>query len=595
MRPDAGVEDRATPSGPAPASSRGGGLVLPAVIAAAIATAFWPSLWSSFVWDDEAFFIQNPHYRGLGWSQLRWMFSSDLLGHYSPLSWLTHGLEYLVWGLNPFGYHLTNLALHVVNALLFLGIARRLLGRATTLTGPALGAGAGVAALFFALHPLRVESVAWISERRGVLSATLFLVTVGLYLQAADSHGRPRRRFLVASLLAYALGGIAKSMVMSLPAVLVLLDLYPLRRLPANPRRWLAPAVRPLWREKLPYLAIGVAAGAIAYTARSANIRMLAPDAWLAKVVYTLWLPVQKTLIPVGLSPLYELPLRLDPREPRFLVAALGILGVTALALALARAWPAGLAVWVYQGLVLAPVASFTHAGVQLTADRYTYLATLGSALLVGAGGGMVVRAGRAAGAVRRQAHLGLALLAAWLIGLGVLTWHQTRIWRDTGTLWSHALTITPDCAICLNNLGTWHLNRGDARSALPRLSALAAVRPTTPMVFGRLGHAYYQLGHLPEAIAAYRAELARLPEAVPLRLWLANALLQSHRPAEAVAQYRQVIDAWPREPNARAGLAQAHLLLGESGQAREQYDVLRTLDPELAARLRGAFEPEGR
>jgi predicted Zn-dependent protease len=111
-------------------------------------------------------------------------------------------------------------------------------------------------------------------------------------------------------------------------------------------------------------------------------------------------------------------------------------------------------------------------------------------------------------------------------------------------------------------------------------------------MVFGRIGHAHLQLGHLPEAIAAYRTELARRPAAIPVRLALANALLRSGRPVEAVAQYRQVIEAWPREPTARAGLAQAHLLLGEGGRAREQYEVLRTLDPELAARLRGVFEP---
>jgi tetratricopeptide (TPR) repeat protein len=436
--------------------------------------------------------------------------------------------------------------------------------------------------------------VAWITERRDVLSAALFLVTVGLYLQAADAQGRRRRRLLTVSLVAYALGGIAKSMVMSLPAVLVLLDLYPLRRLPADPRRWRDPAVRPLWREKLPYLVLGVAAGVVVYTAyaRTDGIQLLAPDAWLAKAVYTMWLPIQKTLIPVGLSPLYELPLRLDPREPRFLVAALGVLGVTVLTLGLARLWPAGLTAWVYQGLVLAPVASFTHAGVQLTADRYTYLASLGWALLVGAGGGMAVQAGRSAGAARRRGRLGVALLGAWLAGLGTLTWHQARIWRDTGTLWSHALAVSPDCAICLNNLGNWYLNRGDAGSALPRYQALAALRPTTPMVFGRIGHAHLQLGHLPEAIAAYRTELARRPAAIPVRLALANALLRSGRPVEAVAQYRQVIEAWPREPTARAGLAQAHLLLGEGGRAREQYEVLRTLDPELAARLRGVFEP---
>src|SRR5688500_18667297 len=152
---------------------------IPFALAAVTFLVFSPALRNGFVqWDDYVNLIGNPHYRGLGWTQIRWMFTSTLMGHYIPITWLTFGVDYTLWGMNPVGYHLTNTLIHSANAALFYLISVRLLARTMSLTGAALRGGDAVGTLFFALHPLRAKSVAWATERRDVLSGLFFLLTI---------------------------------------------------------------------------------------------------------------------------------------------------------------------------------------------------------------------------------------------------------------------------------------------------------------------------------------------------------------------------------------------------------------------------------
>src|SRR3989449_1673196 len=173
-----------------------GSWLVPALIALVTFAAFLPALHNQFVnWDDDKNFLENPHYRGLGWTQLSWMWTTHM-GHYIPLTWMTFGLDYLLWGMNPRGYHLTNLLLHAANAVVFFFITRRLLTRALpspSERGHALAVSAAFAALVFAIHPLRVESVAWATERREFLSGSFYLPAAPAFLPAsAMPEGRPR-------------------------------------------------------------------------------------------------------------------------------------------------------------------------------------------------------------------------------------------------------------------------------------------------------------------------------------------------------------------------------------------------------------------
>jgi protein O-mannosyl-transferase len=562
---------------------------LPLAVGLVTFAAFAPALRNGFVdWDDGYLYISNPHWRGLGWSQIRWMFTTPLLENYVPIAWLTLGFDYIFWGLRPVGYHLTNLLLHSGSAALLYVIATRLLARAAGLTGWPLQAGAVASALFFSLHPLRVESVAWISERRDVLSGILFLATILLYLDSTEASGSRQRRLLLASLGTYVLAIGSKVLVVTLPLTLILLDIYPLRRLPLDPRRWFERSHRPLWLEKLSYFVLGATGAAIAYTIlhRDGAVQILPFGDALGKFAFALWFHFRTTVVPIGLSPLYELPPRMDPLAAPFLVAGIGVIAVTVAAILLVRTWPAVLIVWAHHIIVLAPVSGIAHAGFQLTADRFSYLAGPGWALLVGAGAGVLVRTAQGRGREAIVARGGAVIVALWLFVLGYLSWQQTQIWRTTETLWHAAISEAPDCAKCHATFGSWLMGHGQEMAGLEHLYQASILRPDRPMAYGLLGQAYAQVGRLPEAVAAYRQELALRPHMTEAQMGLGTVLIRIGRPAEAIPYLEAVIRLNPRAGVPHMALAEAYLALGDLDRARAQHEMLRELDPVEAARL---------
>jgi hypothetical protein len=557
-------------------------VALPVAVVAATVLAFWPCLDNGFVdYDDNYLLLENPAYRGVGWAQLRWMFTTTMFGHYSPLAWLTFGLDYLVWGLDPFGYHLTSLLLHALATLLFYRLAVVLLARTTGVAESSVRLGAAAAALAFGIHPLRAESVAWATERRDVLSGVLFLGTVLLYLAAQTRQGSSRRWRLAASSALYVLALLAKSIVMTLPLLLVILDLYPLHRLPADPRRWLDRSLWPVWREKLWYLPVAVGAGVVAYYAQTSATatpgRNLLSRA--TNIVYSLWFYLAKTVAPIGLSPLYESPRPPDPSELKFVGAGLGVLGLTLVVLVLRRRWPAGLALWTAYAVTLAPVSGVLPMARQLVGDRYSYLACLGWALLFGAG--VAILAGRTRrGALTWVTAAGALAALGWLAALGVLTWRQTQIWRDTGTLFRAALDQNPACAVCHANLGVWLIRQGDRVTGAEHIILAEQLWPDLVMAHGRVGVAYAALGMNTEAIAAYRRELGRRPRDASLHLAVGEVLLRSGQPDEAARHYGIARRLTPQDRAPRLGLIQAYRAMGDDVRAREEEEALARLEP---------------
>lgn len=606
---------------------------LPLMVAAVTFLTFWPTLWNGFVeWDDSINLVDNQKYRGLGWAQLRWMFTSLLMGHYIPVTWLSFGLDYAVWGMKPFGYHLTNNLLHTASAVVFYFLARRLLREATGWPAAALRAAAAGAALVFAVHPLRAESVAWATERRDVLSGLFFLLAILAYLRALDVDGRRHRWRLAEAAGCYALAVFAKAIVMTLPLVLVLLDVYPLRRVAVVARPWRDAAWRRCLVEKVPFAALGLAGAAAQYYAVSVNAFVTPLDAhpWTARVgmtFYSLWFYFQKTVLPLGFSPLYELPAKVNPLEGAFLGSAVGVVLLSALAVAVRRRWPALLAVWAYYVIVLGPVTGIVHSGHQLTHDRYSYLSCLGWALLAGGGAGMVARAW-ASGAVRaRVAGMAGAVAGLGLLGLATLTWYQVQIWKDTETLWYFAVDATPDCGICHNNLGVYLTNKGFPQAGLMHLQRSLVLRPDHIGTHGNIGVALANMNRPAEAVPHYEKVLAKYPKKVDVRANLGGTLVRlgridealahlqeaaklspnhypvaanfalalSHvgRHAEAIPHFRRAIEARPQEPFPHYGLAQAYLAVGQPDVARAEYEALRALDRNLASYLAGAFVTE--
>src|SRR3989449_8165700 len=366
--------------------------LVPVLVALVTFAAFLPALQNQFVsFDDDKNFLDNPHYRGLAWTHLRWMWTTHL-GHYIPLTWMTLGLDYLLWGMNPVGYHLTSLLLHAANAVAFFFVVRRILTRALpslSERGHALAVSAGFAALVFAIHPLRVESVAWVTERRDVLSGLFYLVTILVYLRACEREERGRRWYSLA-VATFLLALLSKSMVVNLPIVLLILDVYPLRRLGGAIGWWSEPARR-VYVEKIPFVLLAAAASAIAVMAQSSvhaalSLAQLSVPGRLAISAYGLSFYLWKMVVPVNLSPVYELRPPVNPWATPFLLSYGLVLVITATVLALRRRVPGLLAAWLAYIVVLLPVLGIVQSGPQIAADRYTYLAGLGWAILAGAG-----------------------------------------------------------------------------------------------------------------------------------------------------------------------------------------------------------------
>ena len=641
--PPAEVEHAPAVTGPAPVE--GGALhrartrvaawvlnpsLIPYALAAVALLVFSPALLNGFVdWDDHINLLENPSYRGLGWTHMSWMFSTTLMGHYIPVTWLSFGLDYTLWGMNPFGYHLTNNLIHAANTAVFYLIALRLLGKASTLTSGTLRAAGVMAALFFALHPLRTESVAWVTERRDVLSGLFFLLTILLYLAAADADGAPRRRLLVGSVTAYALALLSKSIVMTLPLVLLLLDVYPLGRLPLRRGMWREAATRALLREKLPYLALGFAGAIVSYWAVASQHFLTGSDkyGWPARIGiagYSIWFYVEKTAVPLALSPLYELPRAVGLLEARFLWSIVAAVAISLALLALRRRWPVGLAVWIYYGITIGPVAGIVHSGHQLTTDRYSYLSCLGLALIVGAAVGLMASAA-AAGTVRPWLTRAAAVAAAaWILALGTLTWYQVQIWRDTETLWRYAVESDPECSICQNNVGVLYYAQKLYAPAKAKYELALALRPDRLRVHGNLGLVLLEMGDVDGALRHIRIALddspkdpknltsmayllltqkrhteaipylerayAIAPTYVPGLVNLGLALSETGRPEEGLARLTRALELKPDESMVHIGLARVHLARGDYEAAAREYAVLTTLDPAGAQALEPAF-----
>ncbi|HSF01750.1 MAG TPA: tetratricopeptide repeat protein, partial [Solirubrobacterales bacterium] len=555
-------------------------------------------------------------------------FTAILMGHYIPVTWLTFGLDYTLWGLDPRGYHLTNVLLHAANAAVFFLIARRLLGRALAVEGLLLNACASAATLFFALHPLRAESVAWATERRDVLSGLFTLTTVVLYLRAAEAEGRRRIRLLAAAGLTYLLALGSKSIVMTLPLALVLLDVYPLRRLPASWRRWADVAYRDVWREKIPFFALAGVGAIVSWYAVAANDFFTPTEKYpiaarVGFVFYSLAFYVSKTVLPVGLTPLYELPPRVDLLAPAFATAITVVVAGWAGLLALRRRWPAGLAAAAYYAIAIAPVSGFVHAGHQLAHDRYSYLSCLGFALLVGALPATVVRLRRQRAIQPTLAGVAHAGIVAWLGALAVLTVLQVQVWRDTDTLWRYAIDADDHCSVCHHNLGfnllfveqvpahaIPHLERalelrpdrvklnttlgiayarsGAPERALPHFEKVLADKPASIDVLVHQALALADAGRLREAHAVLRRAMSIHASDPVVLTNLGNILTRLGRAEEALGHLWRAVELAPAAGPPRLGLGISLLALGRTDDAREQYDALvamKTPDAPALAR----------
>jgi protein O-mannosyl-transferase len=524
-------------------------------VAFVVVLPYLPALRNGFVnWDDDLYVYNNPQVKSIAPSSLLRAFTHihETSGNWHPLTMISHAADYAIWGLRPLGHHLTSILLHGLNAALVALVAVRLLqaraaGRA--LSRPGMVVAGVVAGLLFGLHPLHVESVAWVSERKDLLSALFYLLGVLSYLgyarHAGGAVGPWKDRRYLTTLLCFVLALLSKPMALSFPFVLLIIDWYPLYRLQRA-------GVRRLLLEKIPFflLDLGLATVAVLAQGASGAFRPLAEVTMGARVLVAIKAAttyLAKTVLPAGLLPFYSYPAHVSLLSWEFGVPTVVMAAAVVGCLATGRQHRVFAAVLVSYAVVLLPVLGIVQIGPQAMADRYTYLPSVPLVVLVGAGGGALWdRCGVAATWWRRATFVTAALL--WL---GLLSWQSVRqigLWKNGETLWSRVLQFEPWNTEAYNNRASYYYDRGEYDKALADYDSALSVQPS-------LGRA-----HASKRRSAYFNDRA-------------ITYVRLGRYAEALADEDQAIGLRPTEASYYFNRGKIHFLAGRNPEARDDFD----------------------
>jgi hypothetical protein len=473
---------------------------------------YLPCLRNDFVnWDDNAYVFANPHIRSLDPSFFRWAFFRFYADNWHPLTWVSHAVDYALWGLYPAGHHLTNIILHGVNTFLVVLLAvtlteagrerapreepRRVTGRQAPLIA------AGVTGVLFGLHPLHVESVAWVAERKDLLCALFFLLSVMSYARyaaeaaagAARGTWRPSfvgKRYLLFSLFAF-LALLSKPMAVSLPVVFLILDWYPFKRIHSLKTFGLSLA------EKLPVIAMCLVSSVLTILAQKAGGTVVSMQAVplstrLLVAAKSLVVYLWKMLLPVNLVPYYPYPRSASFLSFEYLPATALLLLITILCLLAARKRKVWLTVWGYYVATLLPVIGIFQVGNQSMADRYTYLPGLGPFFAAGLAASWIWKktALRGGGKIARSFLAAFGVLVC--VALSSATLAQMRVWKDDLSLWNYVIGKEPGrIFFAYNNRANAYSKRGDYNKAIADYSEAIALNHGFAGLYNNRGMAY--------------------------------------------------------------------------------------------------------
>lgn len=497
-------------------------------------TVFSFSLSGEFLdWDDSLNFVLNENYRGLAWENLKWMFTTFHMNHYQPLAWLTLGIDYCLWGMNPFGYHLTAIILHSFNSVLFFLLCLVFFKSMPSDAGshglfpnnnsenmmlwPAF-----MAAVFFAWHPLRAESVSWITERRDLLCGFFYLSSLLAYFkyaafekEYAEQTGKALpentgNKMFIISLLLFLCGLFSKSMAIILPPVLVLLDFYPLRRFCYEKHGSIKESFisflknnRKIILEKIPFFLLAFIFGLIAYfgAGKSAGQPSYYEPSIL-KGIYAYGFYVLKTILPLGLIPVYPMPERW---AVPIIFSSVFFIAATWGAWQLRKKQPVFLFALAYYIITLFPVCGILNGAPQPASDRYTYLPMLSIAILFG------YLCGNADALFKNKEKffnfpkfLVRALFMSVPFLFAGLSFFQQKIWADSEALWLHALEYNKKCDIAWNNLANAQYKNRNFGAALLYLGKALELKPDDSSYLCNAGKIHLAMGNKKSALSFF-------------------------------------------------------------------------------------------
>jgi tetratricopeptide (TPR) repeat protein len=511
--------------------------------------------------DDGDYVFKNRQVAGgLTLNGIIWAFTHVHAGNWHPLTWISHMLDCQIFGLYPGGHHLTNIVLHALTAALLFLVLRRMTG--------ALWRSAFVAAVF-AIHPLHVESVAWVAERKDVLSGLFFVLTVGAYARYVRRGGLGRYAIVM---VCFALGLLCKPMLVSLPLVLLLLDYWPLRCFEQK-----GATLGKLIIEKLPFIVLGVAVSLVTLFAQRAAIQPIEKFPFLlrlgnAAVAYVDYL--RQTFWPINLAIFY-------PWEAaRIQLFSVGIAGLILVAitvvvvLARRRGYP--VTGWFWFLIMLGPVIGIIQVGNQAHADRYTYLPLIGVAILLAWG---------VTDLIRRWRPLAVAVAALAFLGLLPLAWFaraQTAYWRDSEQLWSRALAVTTDNTVAEENYGQALYQHGKINDALFHLEKALRIEPDDAIAHGALGAILLRVPEQQkDAIAHLKRSLELYPDQPAVHSTLGVALLETKDASESFKHLQRAIELDPGDSDAHYNLGNTLLYLLKPREAVAEYERAFQMNPK--------------
>lgn len=625
-------EDPGPANGPSNSNETGSGdrsIVWMTGLLVAVVTAivYLPALSNGFVnWDDPQAILENVHLRRLNGDFFRWAFTSFHTGNWIPLTWISHAVDYQLWHLDARMHHLTSLIWHALNTLLVFFLALRVfeVGGSKQLDPLERGdAGSGwnnlvaaaVTAALFGIHPLHVESVAWVAERKDVLYAFFFLASLLAYLRYADPE-KPRARFLLLSFFLFVLSVLAKPMAVTLPVVLLLLDAWPLRR---------QQGLKRLLLEKIPFFAISLISGLVTIKAQGSAGAISDAESIpllhrIMNAFHSVGFYLYQTVVPKDLIAFHPYSTDTPALTGANLIAAAVVILLTVLAIVLGgRGRPFLWVGWFYYLVTLAPVAGVMQVGAQASADRYTYLTLLGPTMLFAA---TAVWAQFRLDAAAPSGVLGKAkpvfiVLAVALLGLALLTRSQIKIWRDSVTLWEHVITYYPDRsqtvhtnlgnaymkvkqpdrakeeylraldlppphALPHDGLGRALLDLGDADGALRSFRKATELDPTYANAWRNMWFAYRKKGLEDKALEAIRQAVKVKPDFAAAHSELGISYGQLGRLKESEQALRKAIELEPDNPRFLVNLATTLRSEGKQDDAIELYQKATQLAPRM-------------
>jgi tetratricopeptide (TPR) repeat protein len=509
--------------------------------------------------DDQAYVSSNPMVQaGLTWRGIAWAFTTSRSANWHPLTWISHMLDVQVYGMNAGGHHLTSLALHVASTLLLFYLFLRMT--------EALYPSVFVAAVF-GLHPLHVESVAWVAERKDVLSAFFWISTTLAYVSWTEKKGTAR---YVAVLALFALGLLSKPMLVTLPFTLLLFDVWPLQR-----PGW------PLLFEKIPLFLLAASSSVITFLVQRGYGAMLLSErvpfglrAENALVAYASYLG--KAIAPVGLAVFYPHPAQAYPAW-QVAGAALLLIATTAFALQERRNRPWLAIGWLWFLGTLVPVIGLVQVGPQALADRYTYLPMIGLSAAVGFGAAELSRRSAAA------RHASASLLVVAVAGWTAITWRQVGLWKDDRTLFGHMVEIMPGNHLGYGILGNVNLREGHDDAAILDYRRALELQPGYPLWLSNLGRAYLLSGRIPEAKAAFEAALRSNPDLAAAHHHLGYILAIQGDLDGAIEHDEAALRSDPDLPEAHYNLGGALMQKGRIDEAIAHCERALEIAPDFA------------